>query len=104
MAERQRTGTSQAVHEQLPLSIAHIDSVGFLQRQGDAPRIGARIGFTGDLALQVRIGVKFAWALLAKMLEGKGGARRVQALDRFHNDLSLGGNRKYDGLSSRPDR
>ena len=45
MPQRQRTGTGQAVDERTPFDVFDIQAFGAFQRQGNAPRITARIGF-----------------------------------------------------------
>ncbi|MNU07318.1 hypothetical protein D3C72_2528500 [compost metagenome] len=54
MTQRQGTGTGQAVDELTPFDVLDINATGALERQRDAPRVAAGIGFLQFLPREQR--------------------------------------------------
>ena len=45
MPQRQRTRTGQAVDETAAFHVFHVEALGTFERQGNAPRVAAGVGF-----------------------------------------------------------
>ena len=85
VAERQRSGTCQAVHEDLTACVAQVDAVCLLERQRNAARVGACVRFTGCLPLQQRVAGQGDRALAQEL--GKGWKRGHNGT--AHDSISL---------------